>query len=348
MKTLTKEETLSLLTGASALGCGGGGELEWGKYFVNTAFKINTYLPLIEIAELKEKDLIAIVGLVGGASANKLPDKDLLLAIENSLLLLEKHINSSITAILPSEIGAGNIGAPLYVAMKLGKYLIDGDTCGRAKPETSISTTTLAGISPTPLCAVNQMKESLILNNLDSIKVEKILRFFAIFSEGVCAVTRCVAPAGDYKKAVISGSISLAFKIGEILLKTNYSFLKERLVNLLPAYKSFEGIVIENKKKDGKDFIEGEIKIKGEKGILRVWYKNEFLIAWLNDSVWTACPDAIIILDLVTRQGISNWKPENFYINKEVLVLTKKAHPLWYTKEGQALFSPGHFGFEEE
>ena len=36
------------------------------------------------------------------------------------------------------------------------------------------------------------------------------------------------------------------------------------------------------------------------KDMLRIWYKNEYIITWLNEKPYVTCPDTICVVDAKT------------------------------------------------
>ena len=78
---------------------------------------------------------------------------------------------------------------------------------------------------------------------------------------------------------------------------------------------------------------------------MRIWFKNENLISWLDDRPYITCPDLITILDPETGYALSNFTDE---INpgREVAVIAIKAPEIWRTDRGLELLSPRYFGFD--
>ena len=92
--------------------------------------------------------------------------------------------------------------------------------------------------------------------------------------------------------------------------------------------------------------IEGSGKFKGKK--LRVWYKNENLVSWLDDKPYAMCPDLICIVDSKTCEGFSNFGQSGTHNGKNVTVFGISANERWRTPKGIEVFGPKHFGFDIE
>nr|MQY82156.1 DUF917 family protein [archaeon] len=61
MKTLTKQDMLDYVTGATILGCGGGGGAEGGIRMINEAFDGGYEFKLADLSELPDDDILCIV-----------------------------------------------------------------------------------------------------------------------------------------------------------------------------------------------------------------------------------------------------------------------------------------------
>jgi len=97
-------------------------------------------------------------------------------------------------------------------------------------------------------------------------------------------------------------------------------------------------------------FMWGDVKVQGtgdfRKQNLHIWYKNEYLITWLNNRTYATCPDSIAVVSSRNGEGLSAWTPNlKKQVGIEVDVLGFKAHELWRTERGIDLFGPKHFGY---
>ena len=97
-------------------------------------------------------------------------------------------------------------------------------------------------------------------------------------------------------------------------------------------------------------FLWGDIIIEGTGDYsdheMKIWYKNEFLISWLDGKPYVTCPDLICIVDAKTSRGLSNWVEDiRENIGREVVVVGIKCDEIWRTDKGVELFGPRHFDF---
>ena len=355
-KILSKEDIEDLLIGTTILGCGGGGDLANGKKLITKIYTKEKEFRLIPLEDLKEDTIVPIVGMVGGGISKeelklvegiKKTVKDTVLVAANEL---SKYIGVEFSGYMPSEIGPENTPLAMYVAAMKDKFILDGDTAGRAKPEITISTTNVANIPLTPLSIVSDFGDVMFVKKGLNQRCEDIIRFVSRASGGLCGVARCPMARDQLYKGIVQNSISLAIKIGKAARENEGDPVKE-IINVMEGIKLFEGEISNFIREEKYGFVWGEIDITGtnkfEGERYKVWYKNENLISWRNEKVDATCPDIISIVDSKNGLGLSNWK-EDFVKGKNVTVIGSKAPDIWRTKEGLEIFGPKHFGFEIE
>jgi len=228
MRTLTMPEIDNILHGAQILGCGGGGEIDWGVRLIRRAADSGKAFRLKCPDSEMGDPMLSIIGAVGGGVSEEIKlrmeplleklsqDEKLERPILHAVKELCEHVGYKPDGFIPTEIGAGNMAVTLFAAAMLDKFVIDGDCCGRAKPKISISTTRIAEINPIPLSVVSPLDEVMILNETgDDRHAEKFCREFAVVSGGICYCARCLAPLSRYKKGMIPGSFSRCLKLGD-------------------------------------------------------------------------------------------------------------------------------------
>jgi len=82
---------------------------------------------------------------------------------------------------------------------------------------------------------------------------------------------------------------------------------------------------------------------------LNVWYKNEYLVSWMDEKLCATRPDSICIIEKHKCYGISVWiRDLREYLGKEVVVVGIKAAELWRTASGIEIFGSKRFGYDIE
>jgi len=356
MKNLNRQDMEDLLSGGLILGCGGGGEPQVGEAFIDEAYRKGKDFYLIDIDEIKPEGIYCLVSYVGGGISEKEEAwvKDLKKSIEHPILKavqeLSRYVGKEFSGYYPSEIGAGNTIAAMFVSAIEGKPTIDGDTAGgRAKPETAISTTHVAGIPASPVAIVNAFGEVIFIEKcIDDDRVEMLCRYVSRISGGRCAAARCPVKGKDLKSGIYSGSISLAMGAGRAVRTAKKDPVSE-LIRFLNGKELFRGEVAHFVLDKKQGFNWGKMSLAGTqnyKGMsYQVWYKNEHLVAWKNGRVDITCPDSIMVVDAESGKGLYN-KPDDFWTGRKVAVIGRKAGDIWRTEKGLEIFGPRHFGFD--
>jgi DUF917 family protein len=350
------------------MGCGGGGDATVGTLMINKAFEKGLKFNLANFSEVEDLKMLCILANVGGGVPQYIRDKvapyqDMfnlgqnagLIRLQKSAEELSSYIGKEFYSYIACETGGGNGVLPMYLNAIEGKPSVDADCCGRAKPEMGISLTHAAGIPITPIIMVTPFLETLILtNSVDDYRAEDITRYVAVACGGSVTVARCPATMKDYKRGMVPGQVSRCIKIGRIIRETKKlgENIKEEFIKASEAIQVFEGKVTSFTMKERGGFNWGDWIIDGsgkyEDHKMRIWYKNENLISWLDEEPYLMCPDLITIIDNETFEGTSNFVPDKTHEGKIVSVYGIKAHEKWRKPDGLKLFSPKHFGFDFE
>lgn len=359
MRTLTSNEVRDLILGAEILGCGGGGSSELALEILKQAEEQGLKLRIAPLDDLKEGSLVFIVSRVGGGveedvkrRVKKYPKKVKKPELE-AVKQLASFLGEEPQAILASETGAGNMLLPLFVAASLDLLAVDGDACGRAKPEIAISTTHVKGIPIAPLAAVTPFGDVVILKEaLNDYTAEDIARQVAVASGGTCGVARCPATPRQLRGGIVEGTMSRCIEVGKKVreaIKLGEDPARA-FVEVTGGKEIFRGVVKSWKREERRAFMWGNLEIDGKdeyKGHrLRIFFKNEFLISWLDEKPYVTCPDLICVMNLDTGRGMSNWVDLKENIGKEVAVIGVPANEIWRSQKGIEIFGPRHFGFE--
>ena len=355
IKNLSRREALDLAIGAKILACGGGGCESKAKEQINEIYDEGESLTIADLSEFQDEDSICIIGMVGGGITEEdmkmvegleiIEETPMIKAVE----VLENFLGVKFQGFVATELGPYNSIVPLIVASKMGKMGVDGDCCGRSKPKISISTTTVSGISISPFSIVNSYGDVQIIESaVDDIRGELIARTVARLSGGSVSVARCPMTVEQAKTAIIPNTFSRAIELGRKVREANKirSNPIRVLLEIIPDSREiFKGKVQKFSRKEEGGFTSGEILIISEdekQDAFRIFYQNEYLLAWLNDKKHISCPDSIIIVDSQTGYGLTPWE-DDFTIDRIVTVITQEAPEIWKTEKGLEVFGPQVF-----
>ncbi len=366
MKVLSKQDMLDYVTGAVILGCGGGGGAQWGTSMIDEAYDAGYEFELADLDEVDDDKLLCILAGVGGGVPQEIRDKlapyyekfdtgDRVPRLRQAAKELSEFLGEEIYSYIAAETGGGNGVLPMFLNALEGKPSVDADCCGRAKPEMGISLTTVARMPITPLTMVSPFMETVILKSaVDDDRAEDITRHVAVACGGGVTVARCPGKVKDYKRAVAPRQVSNCIKIGAAVrdAKENGVDPTEGFMEASGASKVFQGKVSKWEMEGRGGFNWGDWYIEGagdyEGHSLRVWYKNENLVSWLDDEPFVMGPDLICIVEDGTFEGLSNFMREGTHAGKDVTVFALRAIEAWRKPKGIELFSPRHFGFDIE
>ncbi|ALL00862.1 hypothetical protein Pyrde_0812 [Pyrodictium delaneyi] len=352
MPTLTvsgREGFRALLIGLSFYATGGGGSWERGWKIVNEVYIAKSRsLILYDIDEVNETIVSAyMVGSMARSASHQSLDA-VRVPLARALSTLRRRVGVNIGAIAPVELGAGNTPVAFLAASLANVPVVDGDRVGRAAPEIHQDTLNIYGLSLAPSAVASRTGSLLVLYEYASIdEYEHIVRSLAASSGSSVAVVDAPLGPEEARRALIRGSISRAFELGARVLEARATGSNplDALLEACRGWLVFEGVVEDTQLSDNAGFLEGYVTIKGIDASggreLKVWVKNEYIMAWLDGEPIVMPPDIISLVDskaelvLVTRL-----RP-----GLHVYVVAARAHEAWRTPRGLELFGPRHFGF---
>ena len=342
------------------MGTGGGGEEEWARPLIKKVYESGKTFKLIDLSELGPTETVVISSRIGGGVTEDQAAKVANLAKTEerpelrAFGLLSEYMGEEPSAVVPTELGAGNTLAAMCTAAMLDKPTLDADCAGRAKPEVSISTTCVAGIPITPACLVTQYGEVVYLEKtVNDVRGEDILRAVAAASGGMAGLCRSPMKGGQVGGAVVHNSVSKCIALGKAIRESRQKGTDpiKSILDTADGLEFFEGSVSAFKREEAGAFMRGEFSIEGGGNYsghtLRVWFKNENLVSWLDGEPFVTCPDSICVVDMETGIGLSNWG-NDFARARRVVVFGVKAHELFRTAKGLERFSPKSFGYDIE
>ena len=252
------------------------------------------------------------------------------------------------------EVASGFAGLLCGLA-KEGKPYIDATNAGhRAAPEISQNGLNLANVPCTPAVLGTLLGDLIVIEEtLCFQRMEEIIEGISTYSGGVCPGLHAVK-GSDLKKAAFSGVASLTMKVGKAIrgaLKAGKSPV-DAMVKALGSigFKLFEGELFDHWMEGKYSFRWGVTKIIGtgpyEGHDMKIWYKNENHISWLDGKPYVTSPDGVNVIDVETGYGLNNGWPGEWEPGRKVAVVGVKAEERWETPMGLKLFGPQHFRFD--
>jgi len=356
MRTLTERDLRHLVSGATILGTGGGGEPGSGLRTLISDLRSGGRFKLAEVEELDQRSIVACAYFCGSIRApgrrKRRPEKPVLkqeTCMRLALDSLEKRLQRKVSAIIPTEIGGGNTAAALHLASNSRLPVVDADQTGRSAPELIHSSYQIHQVRATPSVVVDEFGDLIIVDKyVNAAQYEKMVRNFAVLAGGSAFVLDSPVEARRVQRIAIMNSISRAIGLGDSVGKAREKGGDpvQAALEFLSGFRLFHGYVQDFELRESGGFLIGDTRLKGDgdwKGhSLRIWIKNENIVCWRDNRVVATAPDLICVLD-ENGYGITNSQLRR---GMKATVIGVQAERIWRTARGIKLFDPRHFGFD--
>ncbi len=344
------ENTLEkIAVGAAVLGTGGGGDPYIGKLMAKEAIRKHGAVKLITLDELDDNALVVPVSGMGSptVSIEKLPSE---YEIVTPLLKMQEVLNKKVDVIIPIEIGGINSMMPIAAAAMLGLPILDADSMGRAFPEAQMVTFYLDGYETSPITICDEKGNSVVLYPKDAIWAERMARALTIEMGGSCSITDYNLTGTQIKHSAVPDTMTLAERIGDILLDKNLSSVQSisKMLEELKGYKLFEGKITDIRRELSDGFTRGQASftgINGFAGEYTILFQNEHLIAKKGEKSLCMTPDLIAVLDVETGMPVTT---ERMRYGARVVVVAFPCYYKWRTEKGLETVGPRYFGYDED
>ncbi len=344
---LNQVQLRQLLVGAAFFSTGGGGSLDKGLEVIKDIEEIT----LIEVNAAIPHQLCATAYLVGTINPPELDElkQNNSIAFSNATELvieafqyLQKRLGKEINYIVAVELGGYNTAVALYLAAKMRLPIIDADLTGRSAPEMFQTSYFVGGISPSPAGAVTIFGEKIFIEDVaDYERFDDLLRNMVAMSCGYdVGVANFPLTIKEAKPYLLRNTLSLCVKIGALLEKGEVFEAIQRANGKI----IFTGKLKEERYREEGGFTLGSVILENKDGQLRLEYKNEILVSFLNGKLIASVPDLIGVVT-TTGQPVINTQ---FPVGQELIAYTIPAPFLWKTSKGRAVFGLKHFGYPEK
>lgn len=345
----------NLIVGAAILGTGGGGDPKAGMQILKDTLDLGKKLQICGLDELDPEGYVITPYLAGSIPApgaeSQEPKEITVKNMVKAYNFLEEIIGEKIVGVVAVEIGGGNTADAFRLAALLGLPLVDCDQCGRSAPEISHSSYYINGLSLTPSVIATVNGDLLLIKEYSSIQsYEEIARMIAVQTGGNVFVIDSPVEVATASRVAVVGSISKVIDLGKAVEKAKKEGVPtpQVVAEKLCGYVIFKGKIVKHDLKEEKGFLSGNIFIDGLNSQrdtnLRIWVKNENIIAWLDGSPVVLPPDLIILLG-ENGHGVVN---SDIVQGMQVDVVAAPAQEILRTPRGLEVIGPRHFGFDVE
>ncbi len=359
LKSMTDVEDLTV--GCTFFGTGGGGSKDLGLLFLYPHIDAGKTIKIVDVNTINDDDWVACPFYSGTiapptpeivAARSKYPWDFLGKELSTGLAMLEEHMGVKFAAAVPFELGGVNTPAPIHAAIEHGIPCVDGDYSGRAVPEICQNTVCIKGFSMAPMALVDRFGNKYVVPHVINYEMgERISKALSEVAWGNLGNVSFPVQGTDFKEAIIPGTLTKSYQVGKMIRKCRESGddPAEKIVEKVGGWILFRGEVVDKQWENRQGYMWGETLIKGS-GIksgskLKVWFKNENHVTWLDGKPWVASPDIIEIIESTTGEPITNTdiKPGD-----KVSVIGMETISTFRGSEGLKVLSPKHFGFDIE
>jgi DUF917 family protein len=344
MRELTRADLRYIATGAALLATGGGGNPYLGRLVVESVW---TKDRRIRVAEPEDLPPDAPVAAMFGLGAPTVGVEKLRSGTEalTAFWALERYVGYRFQALAPIEMGGSNSMIPLALAALTDLPVLDLDGMGRAFPEVQMVTYSVYGVSASPLAVADERGNVAVLETMNDRWMERLARAVTVAQGGHADAVGFPATVADYARTGIRGTLTLAERIGRVLLDRGAAW--EELLALVRGQLLFAGKIVDLTRRTVGGFARGEAVLAGldaDAGeTRRLVFQNENLALFGPDGPVVTVPDLITLLDYDTGQPLTT---EVLRYGWRVRVLAMPCHPLWRTPAALAVAGPRAFGYD--
>lgn len=341
------EEVDDLALGSVVLGTGGGGDISLSKLMLHQAITTHGPVRVVDAGELDPTGLLLPVALVGASVGftEKLINGG---EAGRALQAMEEHWKRKGVAVLPLEVGGVNTLYPLVVAAELGLPCVDADTMRRAFPKIEMTQFTLAGITASPLIAVDVKGNVAVFDAVDNATAERFIRS-CVVEMGMFAVMSCYSvTAKQCVDHAILGSMSYALEVGRRLSAIQRGDVGawDEFLGFADAQILFSGKVVDIERRSVGGWTRGTVSLEqldDASRTLRVDIQNENLIALEDGIALATVPDLISFVDVETGTPMTT---DDLAYGQRLHTIAMPAHDGWRTPAAIELVGPRVFGYD--
>jgi len=361
----TREDCEDFVRGLCFLGTGGGGRPDIGLALLLQQLERGREITWMDIGSLPEEAWTATVAGMGGRSGPAGITEELaalgcteerhdaLGRMVAAVRALEGSAGVKVEAIVPVELGASNVPAPLATALELGVPVVDGDYAGgRAIPEVPQTIPEVSGVGVTPMSFVTRWGDVAILKEtVSTAMADRIGRHIVLAAYGGVGVACYLLQAREARRVMAAGTLTQAFRLGRAIREAREAGGDPvaESIRQVQGWLLFTGEITRTPIAEGDSLafglgshqVEGVADYQGQS--FEIWYKNEYHVTWLDGKPYVTSPDGLIMVHLEDGEPATSY---DFSVGDRVAVIGRKAHQAHRTPRGIGLLGPRHFDFD--
>lgn len=338
---ITAFDVDALATGASLLGCGGGGPTLVGRMLCRAALGTRP-VAVTTAAALPPEAVVVHVGVVGAPdifAEQMVAPADM----ARAAAALARHVGVRPAAVGVIEIGGLNAMMPVVAAAELGLPVVDGDLMGRAFPSVHKTTLAVRGAPIAPFALVGATGSVVLVEESSRLAAESVMLAAVGSMGGSAALAIFPTSARDLDAADCAGSLSTCVRLGRDYLRYQQETVPD-LARRLGGTIAFEGWVAEIRPREVE--APGAVTLISMDGsaTCRVDFRDELLQVSDDAVPVAATPEILIALQSTTGTVL---QVDDFVQGQAVSIVTLPALHDWPAAASDVI-GPGAFGFVAE
>ena len=349
MRVLKEKEIQEVLYGATLLGAGGGGSLQYGLDMIEELKKDGkeVSIKLLSPEELADEEYAAMIAGLGSPVAmldntNGMFGPEAIAAFKAFQKAYAAE-GKTVKYLMTGEMGGFNTFVPMLVSIlsddDLEKriMMVDVDNNGRAVPELNTTLTTYYGHPATPLGMGSYDGNEIVVYPQSDHDGEAIARQLCMLYNMRIGFSTWGVNKQDMINDLVPGCITKAQDIGAAIFaaKENGTDIMEELKKATEIREFCRGTIKSVELKQVNGFDCGITTVEGDDGqTYTIEFKNENLI--LKDAagdVKLTAPEGIGLIDLDRTYPLTNADTEE---GMHLLVTMMPAHPNWWDEDHKA------------
>jgi DUF917 family protein len=264
---------------------------------------------------------------------------------------LQSFTGRTFDTMISVEIGGINTGHALDAAANLGLPMVDADYAGRAIPEADCITPNIFGKPIYPMACVDFYGDVTYLKHAQNNKMaERLGKFIASASFGIVGCAAIVLSGREVKEIAVPGTLTECLSIGRTIRQAREQGQDpvQAVADVLGhGWVLFRGTIVGREWENRDGYMWGEHEIEGEANFagkrLKLWFKNENHMSWLDGEPYVSSPDILEVLDPKTGEPLVNTYLE---VGQRIAVVGVRRRPQFDNKGGLAALGPRHWGFD--
>jgi len=273
--------------------------------------------------------------------------RPLVTAVRELEALAEKKFDTMISV----EIGVINTGLAFDAAANLGLRMLDADYAGRAIPEVDCITPSFFGKLIYPMVCVDHYGDVTYVKDAQGNRMaERLSKFISAASWSLVGTAGIMLSGKEVKEIAVPGTLSQSLAIGRRIREARWEGqdpVQAVVGEFEQAWVLFLGTLAARKWEDREGYMWGEHEIEGEGAFagqhLKLWFKNENHMSWLNGEPYAGSPDILELVDPQTAEPLTNTRLEE---GQHVALIGVRRRDQFDNQKGIDTLGPRHWGFD--